>query len=323
MTSFKEYRDIVKTQMGTEMLNYFVTQTQEYKDSQDANFKQELQTNAFERWSAYLLVKHADWRKYGSLITELKSSYVRSRDEYPRTFEQAVDLLEQHHPDAAWKEHRKQQSKKEDKAKKSGSSFNQKGSTSKDKTPKADLVCYCCGKKGDHRSNECKWETKVPKKDWFMKTGKVPAMVKGSYAQAANDNDDNESEASDDNSSIASERSSRSTSSTRSRSRTRRSGGSRNDAESEPGWSNFIVAETQLHQGDKAHMRDVIILDTGSTINATIMNPDFLTDIHKAKVNLKMTTNAGTKELTLKGTVPGFGEAWYDPEMMANIFSFG
>jgi hypothetical protein len=189
MISFKEYRDIVKTQMGTEVLNYFITQTQEYKDEQDANVQQELQVNAFERWSAYLLIKHADWRKYGSLITDLKSSYVRSRDEYPRTFEGAVDLLEQHHPDAAWKEYKKQQSKKEDKPKKTGTSFNQKGSPGKDKVSKADLVCFCCGKKGDHKSNECKWETKIAKKDWFKTTGKVPPMIKGSYVQAESDDE--------------------------------------------------------------------------------------------------------------------------------------
>ena len=66
-----------------------------------------------------------------------------------------------------------------------------------------------------------------------------------------------------------------------------------------------------------------MLLDTGSTISATIMNPEFLFNIHKAKSSLKMSTNAGNKELTLKGIVPGFGEAWYDPDMMANIFSFG
>ena len=30
----------------------------------------------------------------------------------PRTFEQAIDLLEQHAPDAAWREHKKSQAKK-------------------------------------------------------------------------------------------------------------------------------------------------------------------------------------------------------------------
>ena len=35
-----------------------------------------------------------------------------------------------------------------------------------------------------------------------------------------------------------------------------------------------------------------------------------------------MTTNAGTKTLTLEGDVPGFGSAYYDPKQAANIFGF-
>jgi hypothetical protein len=35
-----------------------------------------------------------------------------------------------------------------------------------------------------------------------------------------------------------------------------------------------------------------------------------------------MFTNAGTKEIHLKGMMPGFGEAWFDSDMMANIIGF-
>jgi DNA-binding cell septation regulator SpoVG len=35
-----------------------------------------------------------------------------------------------------------------------------------------------------------------------------------------------------------------------------------------------------------------------------------------------MVTNAGTKKMFLKGVVNGFGEAWYDPDQVANIFGF-
>jgi len=69
-------------------------------------------------------------------------------------------------------------------------------------------------------------------------------------------------------------------------------------------------------------LRDVIILDTGSSIPATFMNPDFVQDIRPAKKPLRMATNAGTKILTMKGDVPDFGEVWYDPSQMANIIGF-
>ena len=66
-----------------------------------------------------------------------------------------------------------------------------------------------------------------------------------------------------------------------------------------------MVEATQLHQTKKSDMQDVLILDTGSTIDATIMNPDFITNLHKSKTKLHMSTNAGSKEIHLKGTMPG------------------
>jgi hypothetical protein len=64
------------------------------------------------------------------------------------------------------------------------------------------------------------------------------------------------------------------------------------------------------------------VLDTGSTIGATIANPDLITNLKVTSSPLQMATNADTKTLNLKGDVIGFGEAWYDPEFMANIFGF-
>lgn len=50
MTSFKEYRDIVKSQMGDRFLGYYVTQTQEYKDLTANTDKTKLQESASERF---------------------------------------------------------------------------------------------------------------------------------------------------------------------------------------------------------------------------------------------------------------------------------
>ncbi|WP_427962039.1 hypothetical protein, partial [Acidithiobacillus sp.] len=67
-------------------------------------------------------------------------------------------------------------------------------------------------------------------------------------------------------------------------------------------------------------MKDVILLDSGSSIGATFMNPDLVTDIKMAKQPINMTTNAGEKIIGLEGQVKGFGKVYYDPTMMANIF---
>ncbi len=71
-----------------------------------------------------------------------------------------------------------------------------------------------------------------------------------------------------------------------------------------------------------ALLRDTIILDTGSTISGTMMNPDFVTSIRPATKPITMSTNAGTKRLTMAGHVPNFGGVYFDPDQMANIFGF-
>jgi hypothetical protein len=83
-----------------------------------------------------------------------------------------------------------------------------------------------------------------------------------------------------------------------------------------------MVNAKQFHQTGKNDLRDVFILDTGSTIGATVTNPDLLTGLRTSKKKLRMATNAGSKEMNLVGEVIGFGEAWYDPDMLTNIFSF-
>jgi hypothetical protein len=52
------------------------------------------------------------------------------------------------------------------------------------------------------------------------------------------------------------------------------------------------------------------------------MNPRMISSIKTAPRPLTMVTNAGTKKLSQKGVINGFGEAWYDPSQVANIFGF-
>ena len=66
----------------------------------------------------------------------------------------------------------------------------------------------------------------------------------------------------------------------------------------------------------------MILLDTGSSIGATFMNPDMVTNIIMSNQPIQMNTNAGFKILGLEGQVPGFGKVYNNPTMMTNIFGF-
>ncbi len=313
---FKEHRDVVKTQLGEHMFDYFAEQQPEYTKLTTDQAKKDYKDSLFDEVMGVLFLLNSDQKKYGSICQELTGAFARGRDEYPASLKGAIDMLDTHRFDPAYKDHRKkaQADKKKDKNGKGEKSFAQK----KGNDP---VVCYCCGDPG-HKSTNCTWEKKIPKPEWFNKTGKVPNVVlqkksrSASHAQSEESDEESDvGELTDDESSVASSRSTRS--------RNRRSGRSQSRSRSRTeGWSSFMVNAKQFHQAGKDDLRDMFILDTGSTIGATIMNPDLLTGLRTSKKKLRMSTNAGTKEMNLVGDVIGFGEAWYDPDMLTNIFSF-
>jgi hypothetical protein len=77
-----------------------------------------------------------------------------------------------------------------------------------------------------------------------------------------------------------------------------------------------------MNSGFHDDLKDVIILDTGSTIGATFVNPKLLSDITTTRKPLEMVTNAGTKRMFKTGVIEGFGKAGFDPTQVANIFGF-
>jgi hypothetical protein len=74
--------------------------------------------------------------------------------------------------------------------------------------------------------------------------------------------------------------------------------------------------------GSYNDLQNKFIIDTGSTIGATVMNPDFVTNIRESNNPIVMKTNAGTKKMKNDGDIIGFGVAKYDNTQMANIFGF-
>ena len=62
------------------------------------------------------------------------------------------------------------------------------------------------------------------------------------------------------------------------------------------------------------------ILDSGSTVSL-MKGKDKVVDIQKQKINVLMSTNAGSKVVDKEATRKGYGKVLYDPEAMTNLRS--
>jgi hypothetical protein len=216
----------------------------------------------------------------------------------------ATDVLSNHRLDPKFFENQKWQREQQQQAKAEAEAAGAASFAQKEKDK--DVKCFICGKPG-HRSPQCPEKDNIPKSKWAI-----------NRAMAGLQSDGKDDDAPDDVSEVSVDESVKSTTSSRS-------------ARSKKGWSGYQLYTTktkdmsveQVHkQCAKCHksLKDVILLDSGSSIGTTFMNSDLVTNIKTAKQPVMMTTNAGTKVIGLEGHVKGFGTVYYDPSMMANIF---
>jgi hypothetical protein len=96
---FKQFRDITKSHVGTDMLDKFVENTREYREETGTENKKVIKAEAFNKWMAYLLIRNSDQAKYGSLMNGLVSQFSMENNQYPKTVTAATDILSNHRHD--------------------------------------------------------------------------------------------------------------------------------------------------------------------------------------------------------------------------------
>jgi len=82
---FKQLHDVVKSHLGTKILDTFTEQSKEYQKLKDTKKETEMKEAAFNAWMAYLLIRGSNQSKYGSIIKGFISQFSLGNDQYPKT----------------------------------------------------------------------------------------------------------------------------------------------------------------------------------------------------------------------------------------------
>ena len=291
---FKQLRDVYKSHWGDQVLDHFVENTSKYQTETDNNVRTSLKNEAFDEWMAYLVIRGSDQTKYGTLCHGFVSQFSLGNDQYPKTIQKATDALSQHKFDGKYYEN---QEKKREKQRDERNNRREQEEENSNQTSFAqgEIVCYCCGETG-HTSQYCGKKGSIARNDWYI--NKAIQHLQEDEGTTDNNNNDNMD---DDLSETSSVDSAVSTGSRGHRSGNRNSRSqSTNNYQSD--WSGFQQPE-KTEKAEHSHkqstglenLKNVFLLDSGSTIPATIMNPDFVTNIKTSTKQLKMRTNAGMK----------------------------
>ena len=181
MKRFKQSRDVLKSHISGDILNKFVENLPEYRHSTMSG-QQEIKSEAFGRWMAYMMIRNSDQAKYCSLLNGMVSQFLMNNNQYPVDIRQATDILSNHKHDShkTRRDRARLKDDKDESTKTNEASFTQSENTK---------MCYCCGKTR-HMSPKCSEKDKIPREDWAIRKAAL-------HMQAEKTKDDEEASQSD------------------------------------------------------------------------------------------------------------------------------
>ncbi len=287
VTRIKSARNVLKSHVGSEILDTFIEHTEEYQKETDTTKKTEMKAEAFDKWMAFLLMKNSDQKKYGTLITGLASQFSMGNDQYPKTMTAATDILSNHKHDNS--DAKKKNNNNKPTVKDQGKDEKNEEGATETSFAQGKIVCYCCGK-SDHKSPDCPDKDKIPKDQWFMNKAGTAYQ---NYIGKMSDNEEEDKKPS-----------------------------AKVSWSGMHVMASLANNDYSLAQDDAIdEMKDYIILDNGSSVDL-FANKNLVENIHTSKNKLILATNAGTKANDKKAHVPDYGDVWFDEDAIANIFSF-
>ena len=267
---------------------------QKYEQLTDEQ-KKEVEEAAKEKFLATSFLACSDPRRYGTLLENLENNHTMKDNKYPQDMVMAFQFLNEfkqwkpryQSTDAQGLAFAQGQGNSTNRSNRRGggnSNNNNNNNNKSDSGDKGDskedeVTCYRCGKKG-YKTPDCP-NCQKDKKDTNDDEDKSKGKKKNQGKNVTFTQDDHDSNSED----------------------------------------NFGFLERVAHAnlgGNKLNLRNYILLDNQSTSNA-FCNKNLLSDIHDCGKTMTLHSNGGSISTSLKGTLKGFGEVWYNPDYIANI----
>ena len=96
---FKQEVDNLKTVNGTRWTDYFVEAEEDFRALENEEEKETMKREAFHEMMGYWAMHCTDKARFGSLNDHLASQLTMNTDQYPKTINAAMEILDNHKPD--------------------------------------------------------------------------------------------------------------------------------------------------------------------------------------------------------------------------------
>ena len=89
----KQAKVILEAHVGKDILGNYVENLEYFKNATEAEDKEKIKSEEFNKWMAYLLIANLDQSKYSSLANGLASQYFMKNYQHPKELISAADIV--------------------------------------------------------------------------------------------------------------------------------------------------------------------------------------------------------------------------------------